>query len=64
MDEILTSEQRQALWRFAERHGRRWRSKLRHLWYTGRDLNTPDAALLRQIRNNPGIDLNKIKLEK
>lgn len=63
MDDYLNAEQRRALWRFAEQHGRRWRSKLRLLWYTGRDEKHPDAAILRQIRNTPNINLNKIKLE-
>lgn len=45
----LTNEQRQALQDFADKNGTQWKSKLIHLWNTGRDV-----GLLRQIRNQLG----------
>lgn len=45
----LTDEQRQALQDFADKNGAQWKSKLVHLWNTGRDV-----GLLRQIRNQFG----------
>jgi hypothetical protein len=47
----LTPEQKQALDTFAAKNGRTWRSKLRALWFSGRDAALPDGAYLRQVRN-------------
>jgi hypothetical protein len=53
-----TPEQLAALQRFAERHGRYWKSKLNYAWSTGRydweARRTDDAALLQQVRNALG----------
>lgn len=50
----LTTEQAEALKRFAAANGRYWKGELSTLWATGRDASQPDGALLRQIRNNLG----------
>lgn len=49
-----TSEQLEALRRFAAKHGRNWRTKLSQAWASGKDERLPDAALLRQVRNQLG----------
>lgn len=49
-----TPGQIEALKRFAETHGRTWKSKLVNTWISGRDERIPDAALLRQVRNQLG----------
>lgn len=48
----ITPEQARALSRFADAHGRNWKSKLRAMWMNGRDALQPDGAYLRQVRNN------------
>lgn len=48
----LTPEQAKALERFADAHGRTWKSKLRTMWMNGRDALQPDGAYLRQVRNS------------
>jgi hypothetical protein len=48
----LTPEQAKALNRFAEAHGRNWKSQLRTMWMNGRDALQPDGAYLRQVRNS------------
>lgn len=50
-----TAGQLEALKRFAVRHGRTWKSKLVNVWLSGRDESIPDAALLRQVRNQLGL---------
>lgn len=51
----LSLEQRLALDRFREAHGRNWKSKLSSLWSSGKDESYPqDGALLRQVRNDFG----------
>lgn len=60
----LSPEQRQALERFASRHGRTWKSKLRSLWTSGKDDRGPDGGLLRQVRNTVGpVGLSGIRLK-
>lgn len=54
----MTPEQKEALTRFAATHGRTWRSKLRTLWATGKDEQSPDSAYLRQVRNEHAHALN------
>jgi hypothetical protein len=48
---VPTDEQLKRLDKFARDNGPRWKSKLRHMWFTGGDENEP---LLRQIRNQFG----------
>lgn len=48
----LTPEQTKALNRFAQTYGRTWKSRLRAMWFNGRDALQPDGAYLRQIRNS------------
>lgn len=55
---VLTAEQQQALNRFAVKHGRTWRAKLRALWNTGKDERVADGAYLRQIRNENAACIN------
>ena len=50
----LTQEQFLALLRFRAQFGRTWKRALAELWATGLDEKHPDAALLRQLRNNFG----------
>lgn len=52
----MTPEQYAALRRYAEKHGRRWKSRLSSDWASGRDAEQPDGAYLRQIRNTLGPD--------
>lgn len=60
----MTAEQTQALGRFAAKHGRNWKSKLRSAWASGRDERLPNGALLRQIRNELGpVGLAKFRSE-
>lgn len=60
MSHDLTPNQVRALQEFARQHGRRWKSKLRMLWYRGKD-----EGVLRQIRNELGPQgLIKWKLPK
>lgn len=49
-----TTEQTAALQRFAQNHGRTWKSKLTDAWISGRDDRLPDGSLLRQVRNELG----------
>ncbi|MCY1434923.1 hypothetical protein D9M71_510000 [compost metagenome] len=56
----LTVEQAAALLRFAEKHGRFWKSRLMESWLRDADLRDPDGALLRQVRNT--ITLNRLRL--
>ena len=49
-----TNEQTAALQRFAQTHGRTWKSKLADAWISGRDDRLPDGSLLRQVRNELG----------
>lgn len=49
-----SAEQLAALQRFANQHGRRWKSELSTAWSTGRDDTLPDGPLLRQVRNGLG----------
>lgn len=49
-----THEHVAALQRFADRRGRYWKATLRCMWFNGRDIDEPDGALLRQIRNQLG----------
>lgn len=49
-----TAQQARALARFASRHGRQWKSKLKAAWTIGNDYAMPDGALLRQVRNELG----------
>lgn len=39
---------------FAAQHGRLWKSRLRAMWWSGRDATLPNGALMRQIRNEHG----------
>ncbi len=50
----LTPEQFAALQRYAEKHGRCWKSRLSSDWANGRDAEQLDGAYLRQIRNTCG----------
>lgn len=43
-----------ALLAFRNVHGRRWKAKLLMLWSTGRDVEQPDGAALRALRNQGG----------
>ena len=43
-----------ALRYFAAQHGRFWKSRLRSMWWSGRDETLPNGALMRQIRNEYG----------
>lgn len=58
----LTPEQRDALNKFAAKYGRYWKSKLREMWFNGRDAQLEDGGYLRQVRNQqpPGF-LNKFR---
>lgn len=47
-------EQMAAIVRFAQRHGRSWKSALRDAWASGKDDSMPDGPLLRQVRNQLG----------
>lgn len=49
-----TPDQLQRLVRYAERHGRDWKSHLTLDWSTGKDVSQPDGHLLRQVRNQMG----------
>jgi len=53
-DDQPTDEQIEALQRFANTHGRTWKSKLVDAWISGRDEHMPDGGLLRQVRNQLG----------
>jgi hypothetical protein len=53
-DRRLTPEQMSSLQDFAERNGRRWKSRLCDLWQSGRDACEPEGPLLRQVRNAVG----------
>ncbi len=52
----LNPDQHAALQRFADQHGRTWKSALLRLWSRGGDEKHADGALLRQVRNNLGRD--------
>ncbi len=49
-----TTEQLNALREYAQSHGRTWKAKLKSAWFSGKDERLPNAALLRQIRNDFG----------
>lgn len=57
---VLTSQTVDALNAFAQAEGRRWKSKLRDVyWYNARIWTAPDGsqadgALLHRLRNTPG----------
>lgn len=62
MTTTLSSEQKAALRRFRETHGRTWKDTLRSMWSSGKDVTQPEGGLLRQIRNNYGPSrLEKLK---
>jgi len=44
-----TEPQMEAIKRFAETHGRTWKSRLIDAWISGRDARLPDGGLLRQV---------------
>ena len=59
-----TADQTSALKRFAEKHGRTWKSKLKSAWANGTDSTMEDGALLRQVRNDLGpVWLTKFDLD-
>ena len=65
----LTENQREALSRFAKKHGRQWKSKLHECWMSGRYpydiVNTNDSAYLQQVRNQFGPSwLVKYRIDK
>ena len=43
-----------ALQRYADANGRSWKGRLSQAWSTGADERGPDAAYLRQVRNQHG----------
>lgn len=45
-----------ALQRFADKHGKKWQSKLWDMWLSGRDDYMADGHILRQVRNHPMCD--------
>ena len=49
-----TTEQMEALKRFAEVHGRTWKSQLNDMWMIAAYSGNPDAHLLQQVRNQFG----------
>jgi hypothetical protein len=49
-----TFEQFAALKRFAERHGRPWKSQLNAAWLSGADACEEGGCYLRQVRNQGG----------
>lgn len=49
-----TAQQAQALQRYADRHGRNWKSSLCTAWVSRKDELMADAGLLRQVRNTLG----------
>lgn len=59
-----TPQQLEALQRFAERHGRTWKCRLVGAWMNGTDDRLPDGGLLRQVRNQLGVQwLRGFRLE-
>lgn len=46
--------QEEVLRRFAEKHGRTWKSRLMNSWLKGTDDRLADGGVLRQIRNELG----------
>lgn len=50
-----TEDQLAALTRFASKNGRYWKCKLVNAWLSGADERLPDGGLLRQVRNELGI---------
>lgn len=46
----------EVLTRFAQKHGRNWKSVLYDLWHSGQDAYHADGPALRQIRNHPDRD--------
>lgn len=57
----MTPEQEAALRRFITTNGYRWKYKLRSVWLSDGS-RIPDAALLRQLRNQLGPEwLEKFK---
>jgi hypothetical protein len=45
-----------ALQRFADNHGKTWKSKLWDKWLSGQDAYMVDGSILRQVRNHPMRD--------
>ena len=45
-----------ALQRFADKHGRQWKSLLWEKWLNGQDDYLADGPVLRQVRNHPMRD--------
>jgi len=54
MDENLTSEQLQAMRKWANLYGRTWKSKLRDAWMTGDYAGFEGSNFLQQLRNAYG----------
>lgn len=52
----LTTDQREALKTYSEKHGQSWKSKLHVAWTSGsyKGLDTQQSALLQQVRNQFG----------
>jgi hypothetical protein len=64
-DKTLTTEQFNALARFARYHGRCWKAELRGCWITGHYPSFMDSGYLQQVRNQFGPDwLIKFNLKK
>ncbi|MVF24211.1 hypothetical protein EVC37_21760 [Methylocaldum sp. BRCS4] len=58
-----TEDQLNALKRWADKHGRTWKSKLRDAWISGDYGLFEDAPFLQQLRNQFGPTwLNRFKL--
>lgn len=49
-----SQKQLAALQRYATANGRNWKSALNNAWFSGKDEQEPDSALLRQVRNQFG----------
>jgi len=63
----LSAERYNALVRYAQRNGRRWKFLLSQDWMYGterRHASEDDAALLRQIRNLPSFSLERFSFAK
>jgi hypothetical protein len=50
----LTAERKRALKAYALRNGWFWKQKLFADWLTGHDIDAPEGAILREIRNACG----------
>jgi len=49
-----TPEQQLAINQFKAKYGQFWKEELATKWWSGRDVNEPHGALLRQVRNQLG----------